>query len=66
VVLQIGNKIVYAGRQMGAHHVSIDLTRFPMGRTTITVFVYDKNNRFVTKYSQPVSLSSQYANSEMG
>jgi hypothetical protein len=48
VLLKVGEDIVYAGRQAGAHTVNVDLEPFRAGRLPLTVYVYDDKGRFVS------------------
>ncbi len=58
IVMKLGDDIVYAGRQFGAHRVALDLRRFRAGDTELTVFVYDNKNRFVTSVRRKVRLAN--------
>jgi hypothetical protein len=48
VLLKVGEDIVYAGRQPGAHQVNVDLKPFSAGRLPLTVYVYDDKGQFVS------------------
>lgn len=49
VFLQIGSKIVYAGKRPGVHIVDVDTSQIPTGRQNVTIAVYDDAGRFLTK-----------------
>jgi hypothetical protein len=48
VFVKVGERIVYAGRQPGAHSVDLDASQLPPSRQPVTVYIYDNRNRFVT------------------
>ncbi|MBV9866193.1 MAG: hypothetical protein JO316_12640 [Abitibacteriaceae bacterium] len=56
VLLKIGNRIVYAGRQPGAHIVNLDLTRAASGEQPVTTYVYDNQNRFISAETTKVNV----------
>jgi hypothetical protein len=49
VFVQVGEKIVYAGRQPGAHSVDVDVSQLSPGRQPMTIYIYDNRKRFVAK-----------------
>ena len=49
VILQVGNKTIYAAHCDGAHHVVVDISKLSRGKNKITVYVYDNKNRFIAK-----------------
>jgi hypothetical protein len=48
VLVKVGEDIVYAGRQPGAHAVNVDLESLRAGRLPLTVYVYDDKGWFVS------------------
>jgi len=59
VYLKLGNKIVYAGQQPGAHRLDLDMNRHSPGQQPVTVYVYDDRNRFVTLFSSVVTVRKE-------
>jgi hypothetical protein len=57
VLLKVGEQIVYAGRQPGAHLVNVDLKKGKAGLQPLTIYVYDDKNRFVTAQQAKVRVS---------
>jgi hypothetical protein len=47
VLLSVGGRIIYASARPGAHEIGLDLTRFPIGRQSLLVAIYDARNRLV-------------------
>jgi hypothetical protein len=56
VYLQVGPQIVYASNQPGAHVVDLDLSQFSPGRQTLTAYVYDDRNHFITSTSSAITI----------
>jgi len=54
VYFAVDSKIVYASAKPGIHAIDLDLDQVLPGRRSLTVYVYDNRNRFVTSARQTV------------
>ncbi len=49
VFLEIGQKLVYAGKQPGTHVIDVDTSVLPAGRQPVTVYIFSDAGKFITK-----------------
>ncbi|MBV9864155.1 MAG: hypothetical protein JO316_02275 [Abitibacteriaceae bacterium] len=56
VYFKLGQKIIYASNQPGAHTFDVDMTRIPPGRQPLTAYIYDDRNHFITAVSTTVTV----------
>ncbi len=54
IYLHVAGKIVYGSNEPGAHVVTLNTAQLPAGRQTVTAFVFDERNKFITSVSSPV------------
>jgi hypothetical protein len=62
VLLKVGDRIIYARRQPGSHTIQLKGKRLKLGKSQVSVYIYDDRNHYVTSLSVPITIGSDVRN----